>query len=334
MGIIFTKFSITGIDLSTYNDDPETDFYIDPKKVVATGVDFVAVRSSYGRVLDRTFQRFWAALKGFVLRIQYHYLDYYSHIALKLTESQWGTIQAQTIKDSTANDNDGCIVFIDVEKASIAQPIEVVLSTVQTITQACLLELDRLTGKLNGLYLSLSYLKYFLFAKHRPLWLAMYNENYTPDQAIALARKAGWTGPIYIWQYASDGDIDDDGLADGIKIGLESDFADLNIWVASEEEFKNFGKVTVTNPEPPVEQRPKTKTVQIGRTLVNGQSLRKGPSTSFATKDYLSAGKEVEILGFAKETSGNTWYRLGPDLWAAHIYNGKTFIEPITEVPT
>jgi GH25 family lysozyme M1 (1,4-beta-N-acetylmuramidase) len=252
MGFIFKAFKIIGIDLSKYNDNPDTPQVVDPQKVVDTGIDFVAMRSTVGKWLDPKFKQFWAALRGFVLRIQYHYMDYYSHTGLGLTAEQWGQVQAQAVFDSTKDDNDGCPAFLDIEKASFAARIEDVLPLVQSIAKAFLVKLDVLNGKKNGLYLSLSYIKYFLFAASRPLWLAWYNEYYTPEQAIKFAREKGWAGPIYIWQYASDGDIDDDGIADGLKIGVESRAVDLNIWIGTEEEFNNFGKVTGTTPEPPV----------------------------------------------------------------------------------
>lgn len=252
MGFIFKLFKIIGIDLSKYNDNPNTPQVVDPQKVVDTGIDFTAIRSTVGKWLDPKFKQFWAALRGFVLRIQYHYMDYWSHTGLGLTAEQWGQVQAQTAYDSTKDDNDGCPAFLDIEKASFAARIEDVLPLVQSIAKAFLLKLDALNGKKNGMYLPLSYIKYFLFAKDRPLWLALYNEYYTPEQAVALARSKGWTGPIYMWQYASDGDIDDDGVADGLKIGVESRTVDLNIWVGTEEEFKNFGTITGATPEPVV----------------------------------------------------------------------------------
>jgi len=252
MGFIFKLFKIIGIDLSKYNDNPDTPQVVDPQKVVDTGIDFVAMRSTVGKWLDPKFKQFWAALRGFVLRIQYHYMDYWSHGGLGLTATQWGEVQAQTVFDSTKDDNDGCPAFLDIEKASFAAKIEDVLPLVQSIAKAFLVKLDALNGKKNGLYLPLSYIKYFLFEASRPLWLAWYNEYYTPEQAIKFAREKGWTGPIYMWQYASDGDIDDDGIADGLKIGVESRAVDLNIWIGTEEEFKNFGKVAGTTPEPPI----------------------------------------------------------------------------------
>lgn len=327
MGIIFKLFKIVGIDISAFNNVGDTSHVLDPQKVVETGVDFVAVRSSYGKVIDQAFKAFWAALRGLVLRIQYHYMDYYSHVKLGLTPVQWGEIQAQTVFDATKDDNDGCIAFLDIEKASFAPKIEDVLSLVQVIAQAFLLKLDSLNGKVNGLYLSLSYLKYFLFAKHRPLWLALYNEYYTPEQAVALARSKGWTGPVYIWQYASDGDIDDDSLADGLKMGLESNFVDLNIWVNSEEAYNNFGKVTVTNPEPPVPLIPKTTTYQKGLTLVNGQNMRALPSATSPIVGTINAGIEIPILAYGKDIFGNPWLRIGHNQWIAQQYSTRKFVD-------
>ena len=313
MGFIFKLFKIIGIDLSYFNDNPNTEKVVDPQKIVETGIDFVAMRSSVGKWLDTKFKQYWAALRGYVLRIQYHYMDYYSHVGLGLTAKQWGEVQAQTVYDSTKADNDGCIAFLDIEKASFAARIEDVLPLVKEIASAFLVKLDALNGKKNGLYLSLSYLTFFLFAKDRPLWLALYNEYYTPAQAVSLARSKGWTGPVYIWQYASDGDIDDDGTADGLKIGVESATVDLNIWVASEEEYKNFGKVSIVNPNP-VDPNDEF----MAKCTATSLYIRSLPSISGAILGNLSKGDERLVIEI-----NNGWYKIGDGKWVSGLYMQK-----------
>ena len=328
MGFIFKTFKIIGIDLSKYNDNPDTPRVVDPQKVVDTGIDFTAMRSTVGKWLDPKFKQFWAALRGFVLRIQYHYMDYYSHGGLGLTAEQWGEVQAQAVYDSTKDDNDGCPAFLDIEKASFAAKIEDVLPLVQSIAKAFLVKLDALNGKKNGLYLSLSYIKYFLFAKDRPLWLALYNEYYTPAQAIALARSRGWTGPIYMWQYASDGDIDDDGVADGLKIGVESRTVDLNIWVESQDAFDNFGKkadIGQVPAEPPVVGQFMAKC-----TAAKSLTIRIMPDGDALVVGFLMHDEERRVY----EVSDG-WYRIGVGQWVWSRYMQKIAVpvEPMVIIP-
>jgi hypothetical protein len=163
--------------------------------------------------------------------------------------------------------------------------------------------------------------------KDRPLYLALYNKNYTPSQVVSSARAAGWTGPIYFWQFASDGDIDGDGVGDGLKLGMQSRALDLNVWLETEENFYKFGTLTVLTPEVP--QKPKTKTIEIGRTLINNQLLRASPYGTILSGQKLTAGKEVAILGYGKDYLGNPWVQLGVNQWAAQTFNGVKFIEQI-----
>jgi GH25 family lysozyme M1 (1,4-beta-N-acetylmuramidase) len=327
--IVFDQYPLRGIDVSVYNDNPNTPQGLDFQKAKDAGVKFVLIRSSYGIVTDGEFIESWASAKGLFPRGPYHYMDYYSHLIKGISDLIWGQQQAEKVYSLVKDDNDNTITWLDIEKASMAPKIEDVIDRVRRIASAFLARMDQLNGKLNGLYLSLSYLKFFLGFKNRPLWLALYNEDYTPESAIAAARAMGWTGPIYIWQYASDGDTGTDGIGDGIRLGMEAMALDLNIWLGTEQEFNDFWKVTVT--PPPVPTEPKTRVVPMGKTLVNGQSLRKAPNTSATIVDKLIAGREVELLGFAKDALGNTWYRLGPDLWAAKTYGGTRFIEPLYE---
>ena len=496
MGMTFNNYPIRGIDVSGYNNDPYTTKNLDIQKAVDLGIKFICVRSSYGVSTDWSFKTTWLDAKGKALRMAYHYMDYYSNTAKGISDANWGKMQAQVVWNLIKDDNDGTPVFLDIEKASFASPIETVLPKVTSIAKAFLDEMDRLSGNLTGVYFSLSYLKNFQFTKHRPLWLAWYNEYVTIPNVIKSVRAEGWTGTIPMWQYTSDGDIDNDGVGDGIRMGMEASALDLNIWIDTPEAFANFGKATVTLPPPPdttgivgISQRderykyiqfgdtnigdngcilidivmllkylgldidpqrlvdwlkangglygnlfvwksiekllpgltfiqkytgarldmideslsrkmpclvhvdydpatslidqhwilivdkvdgryvaidpkdgmriwfderygdpltniynvstysysevpispntPKTKIVQIGKTLVDYQNLRKLPSLDAPVITKTMSGKEVEILAFAKDVSDNSWVRLGPDLWAAQQIGATKFVEQV-----
>jgi len=496
MGMTFNNYPIRGIDVSGYNNDPTTVKNLDIQKAVDLGIKFICVRSSFGVNTDWSFKTTWADAKGKALRVAYHYLDYYSNMAKGISDANWGKTQAQVVWNLIKDDNDGTPIFLDIEKASSAASIESVLPKVIAIAKAFLDEMDRLSGKLTGVYFPLSYLKNFQFTKHRPLWLAWYNEYVTIPNVIKSVRAEGWTGTIPMWQYTSDGDIDNDGVGDGIRMGMEAKALDLNIWLDAPEAFAGFGKATVTLPLPPdttdivgisqqnelykyiqfgdtnignngcilidivmllkylgldidpqrlvdwlkangglygnlfvwksiekllpgltfiakytggaldkideslsrkmpclahvdfnpgtyaIDQHwilivdkvdgryvaidpkdgmriwfderygdpltniynvatysysevpispntPKTKIVQIGKTLVDYQNLRKSPSLSAPVTTKIMSGKEVEILAFAKDVSDNSWVRLGPDLWAAQQIGATRFVEQV-----
>jgi len=276
MGMTFNNYPIRGIDVSGYNNDPYTTKNLDIQKAVDLGIKFICVRGTYGITTDWSFKTTWADAKGKVLRVVYAYLDYYSNDAKGISDANWGKMQAQAVWNLIKDDNDGTPVFLDIEKASFAAPVESVLPKVTRIANAFLAEMDRLTGKLTGVYFSLSYLKHFLGTKHRPLWLAWYNEYVTIPNVIKSVRAEGWTGTIPFWQYASDGDIDNDGVGDGIRMGMEAKALDLDIWIDTPEAFANFGKVTVTLPEPPntlniqpfSQQDPRWKDIRFGDTTI------------------------------------------------------------------
>jgi len=502
MGMTFNNYPIRGIDVSGYNNDPTTAKNLEIQKAVDLGIKFICVRSSFGVNTDWSFKTTWADAKGKALRVAYHYLDYYSNTAKGISDENWGKMQAQAVWNLIKDDNDGTPVFLDIEKASFASSIESALPKVTRVANAFLAEMDKLNGKLNGVYYSLSYLKLFPSTKHRPLWLAWYNEYVTIPNVIKSVRAEGWTGTIPMWQYTSDGDIDNDGVGDGIRMGMEAKALDLNIWIDTPEAFTSFGKAIVTLPESPlnilnipslsqqdivrktitfgntnigangcvtvniemtlnylglsintttlvtwlkanggysgnlfvwasiekllpglkfiakytgprldmideslsrqmpclvhvdfdpatylVEQHwvlvigkqgssyiindprdgsrvkfedvygdptkkifnvstysyisvppptpepppntPKTKIVQLGKTLVDYQNLRKSPSLSAPVITKIMSGKEVEILAFAKDISGNSWTRLGPDLWAAQQIGATKFVEQV-----
>ena len=496
MGMTFNDYPIRGVDVSGYNNNSATVKNLDIQKAVDLGIKFICVRGTYGITTDWSFKTTWADAKGKALRIFYSYMDYYSNTAKGISDANWGKMQAQVVWNLIKDDNDGTPVFLDIEKASSAASIESVLPKVTAIAKAFLDEMDRLSGKLTGVYFPLSYLKNFQFTKHRPLWLAWYNEYVTIPNVIKSVRAEGWTGSIPFWQYASDGDIDNDGVGDGIRMGMEAKALDLNIWLDTPEAFANFGKVTVTLPEPPnilniqpfsqqdprwkdirfgdttigadgclisdiamllkylgldtdpaklvdwlkangglygnlfvwksvekllpglkfilkyigahpdkideslsrkmpclvhvdydpttslIDQHwvlivdkvdgryvaidpkdgkviwfderygsytgniynvstysysevpaspntPKTKIVQIGKTLVDYQNLRKLPSLDAPVITKTMSGKEVEILAFAIDAKGNSWVRLGPDLWGAQQIGATRFVEQV-----
>ena len=250
MGITFTSFPIRGVDVSQFNGN------IDWSKV---NCNFAVIRAGYGRTLDKLFKVNWANSKGRVKRMSYWYLDYYSNYKSGspingTSDKTWGEIQAEYAWGAIKDDPEG-MIFLDIENASpsIAPTIFSVSSRVQAIAKAFLEKVDQLSGKTNGIYCSMSLLNWFnSWFKNRPVWIAWYNESQTIQSVTNAALKAGWTGKPLMWQYTSDGDINNDGVGDGIAMGMGHNALDLNAWMGSAEEYAAlFGSVNPsTEPVP------------------------------------------------------------------------------------
>lgn len=56
----FSDFPVRLIDVSQFNDDPETDYKPDLAKIAAEGFIGAGIRVGYGIVEDRLFTHFWA----------------------------------------------------------------------------------------------------------------------------------------------------------------------------------------------------------------------------------------------------------------------------------
>jgi hypothetical protein len=67
-------------------------------------------------------------------------------------------------------------------------------------------------------------------------------------------------------------------------------------------------------------------TAKKGVVAVKSLRVRKEHNTDAPVVEGLVAGNEVEI--FETWTDGkNTWAKLGPDKWAAMVYEGETYIK-------
>lgn len=248
MGLKFSSFSIRGIDVSQFNGA------IDWSKV---SCHFAAIRAGYGRVVDKEFKKNWAAAKGKVKRMPYWYLDWYSNHYLKnstvygMSDQAWGREQADRMWELIKDDPEG-IVWLDLENPGVKGVPDITKAKKywHASSRAFIERINELNGKKNGLYESLGLLKHnSSWLKAQPLWVAWYNEVKTIVNVLANVLAAGWTGICLMWQYARDGDINDDGNPDGIAMGMKSKFLDLNAWIGAFQDFiKMFGK-TETTPE-------------------------------------------------------------------------------------
>ena len=328
MGIKYTDFAIRGIDVSTHNG------VIDWSKVKC---DFAAIRVGYGRVIDSQFKDNWKNAKGKVKRIRYWYMDYYSNHILGtpvygMSDEAWGKEQAANCHNIEKGDPEG-IVFLDIESTTggYAPKIETAPTRVQRIAKAFLIEIDRLSGKKNGMYLPVGWLDWYQdWFRDRPLWVAWYPfRTYTPtaDDIIEWVEREGWKTKPLMWQYASDGDLDDDGDGDGRSMGMESVALDLNGWIATQADYLSlFGDISTPDDEvivpPPVVT---TRTVEVKKTL-SRLNMRSSPKIGWNVIKTLPVGKELDCLETIIDGK-NIWQRVGVDQYVAEYHDGKLYLK-------
>jgi GH25 family lysozyme M1 (1,4-beta-N-acetylmuramidase) len=326
MGLTYTSFSIRGIDVSTHNG------VIDWTKV---NCHFAAIRVGYGRVIDSQFKANWKNAKGKAKRIPYWYMDYYSnHIPGSpvngISDAAWGTEQAVNCWNAIKDDMEG-IVFLDIESTNgnYAPKIQEVQSRVHRIARAFLEEIDRLSGKKNGMYIAVGWLNWYPdWFRDRPLWVAWYPfRSFTPTASdiIEWVEREGWKTRPLIWQYASDGDLDDNGTSDGRSMGMKSTTLDLNGWVATQEEYMIWFGSTPDDEViiiPPVVTM---RTVEVKKTL-SRLNMRSSPKIGWNVIKTLLVGKELDCLETIIDGK-NIWQRVGVDQYVAEYYNGKLYLK-------
>jgi GH25 family lysozyme M1 (1,4-beta-N-acetylmuramidase) len=343
MGIKFNSFKLKAIDISQFNG------IIDWQELKESGIEYVVIRVGYGNTIDSKFVENVSNAKKYGLKVLYYwYMDFYNnYIATSsvygMDNTAWGKKQATNCWNAIKPYWDGnSLVFIDVESTNgnYAPKIETVQERAQTIMGGFLSEIDILTTKTNGIYCSLGLLSWFYAKwKTRPLWMAWYpyrTATVTVSNAIASAKAKGWDN-LLLWQYASDGDIDDNGTSDGRTVGMQYDFLDLNGVVDESAFLALFNQSSVVDPvdtsdddnddETNIPSIGKTRTIEV-KTSQRTLTLRKKPQVSILTyiKQY-SSGIDFDCLEEVKDSFGNVWQRVGIDQYIADTYGGVVYLK-------
>src|SRR5574343_438064 len=159
MTMKFDDLTVRGIDISGYNGA------MDWAKVKAHS-HFVSIRAGYGNTTDKTFLSNWK--NASVPKAAYWYMDYYSNwynkesIAYGLSDATFGILQANNCWDLLKGDPGGSIVWLDIESGGADYSPNITSSSAaghaQAIAKAFLMEMDRLNGRLNGIYCSVGLL--------------------------------------------------------------------------------------------------------------------------------------------------------------------------------
>ena len=325
MPIIFGNYAIRGVDTSEFN------LTVNMPELKKTGALFNVMRAGHGKRIDPKFRINWVNCKGVMLRMVYWYLDYYSNwynpasSAYGMTDFDWGKLQAQNLWAQIKDDNDGTIVWLDIESgdASYSPAITNVWIRVGKMIDGFFTEMDKLNGKRNGIYCSLGLLNNFsVVHRTRPLWVAWYNEYQTPDSVVKMCTATkGWTSP-YIWQYASHGDVNGDGVSDGLTFGTGIRQLDLNIWLKTAADWNTFSAGQAP-PAPPV-----TAGFWAQCTAAKSLTIRKLPNGSATVLGYLMNGEKKLVY----EVS-NGWYRIGEGQWVSGSYMQIITTPPVEPPP-
>jgi len=220
-----------------------------------------------------------------------------------LSDVEWGEEQGENCWNELKNDPEG-IVWLDIENggSSYSPPLTnpEAKRHALNIAWAFLQKIDELNHKKNGIYTSVGWLDWFsAWFKDRPLWVAWspYRQyNTSPVAVVQMVINAGWNCKPLIWQYASDGDVDDDGIADGkTYFGTSEKFMDLNGWTGTDAEYAEmFGAVTTPDDEVIVTHEIKFTSYKV--TAWPRLMLRSQPDKKSTILDKIWRGKEVKIF--------------------------------------
>lgn len=359
-------YPVDGADVSRHQDNPGTSKKPSIIPLVKAGFLFIVVRVGLGLVADALFEWFWTIAKGLLQRKPYWYGDYYSHrkdpvlAPQKVTDYHWGEMQGDKCVFILKGDygEAGPIVWDGEESTGYGWKITVPYNPIQTalnrkyynnILRGFRDRILALTGMLIEIYCSPGFIPNFAdWVKDLTLWVAWYDRSKTKAQIIAECRRQGWRGKILFWQFASDGDINMDGVKDGISLGMETADLDLNEFIGDEaavtplqilEQWSKYSGSTppvippaTEDPTPPVVIPPAT-VKEFGQKNVigkDGLNIRNKPkdlpgSYVYADNGWMPPGTPVIILETA--TYGpNIWHRIGFNQWCAELYNGTTFL--------
>jgi lysozyme len=143
------------------------------------------------------------------------------------------------------------------------------------------------------------------WAKDCPLWVA------NPTTALAPYMPRGWDD-WWMWQYSWTGKVDGIGTS-----------VDLNRFGGTfDEMLMDFGNGSdIQEPEPIID-------TMLFEALVEGQNVRKGPSTAYPIIGRLVKGQVIQPINIAGTSA---WVEIAPGQWCAVKINSTEFMRVIRE---
>jgi lysozyme len=221
------NMNILGVDISHWEDNPDTPKKIDFNMMKAAGAQFCIFKASQAWKPDLVFQISWADCKGILPRGAYHYLDY----------TKTGLDQAKYFCDLISKDPPEIPPIVDYEcKVNIPTNANGQLWNFLTYVEVT-------THRVPIIYSSPDYWKNYgtpaVGWKKYPLWIA----NYQVTKPFIPAPWLEWK----FWQYTDKGD--------GHKYGVEALGIDLNYYNGTYEQLQAFCNIAVPPPVLTLEQR-------------------------------------------------------------------------------
>jgi hypothetical protein len=196
--------------------------------------------------------------------------------------------------------------------------------------------IDELNGKRNGIYTSVGWLDWFTeWFKDRPLWVAWYPYRTSmvgPMAIVQMVIDKGWNVKPIIWQYASDGDVDDNGTPDGKTLfKTELKEMDLNGWVGTQQEYESMFSTSVADPIETPDDETVTQPIENARVVKikytqSKLNMRSSPKIGWNVIKTLPVNYKVDCLETIIDGQ-NIWQRVGIDQYVAEINNGITYLK-------
>ena len=341
---LFSDFPIRLVDVSQYNDKYETEYKPDFSKLAAIGFMGAGIRVGLGIVEDRMFKWYWEKGKGVIHRMPYWYFDYYSHRGKGMTIESWAIIQADKCWDLLKNDPGELPLHIDCEPSTYGGAITWLnAGEYAKGVKAFMVEYKKLSGRDVSMYFSPGFMWVFGdWFKDADLWLAWYNKTVTAQMILDKLALSKWRGQVRLWQYASDGDINNDGIGDGLTLGMETRALDLNVFLGTLQEWSAWAGTTPPPVTPPVEDEvipipqpqpsDRTKLVWLMNVVArDGLNIRNKPknyagSYVYADNGWLANGKQVEVIE-SVVIGADSWARIGQNQYCAIKYQGTEYLK-------
>lgn len=339
---LFINYLIKLFDVSQAQDDPATDYKPTLVKAFEAGFRGIIIRVGFGRVIDRAFRWFWTLAKGVFARKPYWYGDYYSHRGTTLTDEEWGAVQAEVCWDLLKDDPGEMKLAWDAEYSKHGGELTVIIKpSYNRVLRGFRRRWIELSGEDIEIYASPSLL--WLFEddqKDCDLYLAWWSNNVTQEMIDDLLASHEWRGKVYVLQVTNSGDIDNDGLPEGLELGFESSGLDLDVFLpGTEEGYKEYtgGFMRITEPgtESPVPVIPPVKNPEalFQAKCIRAEGVDTRNELGVDIKMDLDFGDYVDV--YEVSADGLMWrIETGYERWVTSSVNYMAKIEPpIIEPP-
>lgn len=306
----YKEFPVRLVDVSRYQDKPDTVYKPTFEKIAAEGFLGAGIRVGYGLVTDGCFRWFWEHAKGQLQRKPYWFLDTYSQVGISTTDEEWGRMQAGKCYDLLEADFGEIPLALDCESSKYHQVSILTKGRFNRVAKAFHDEWFKVTGKHCEIYCSPNFVQFLdSWAKGLKLWLAWYSRWLTIDYIQSTLKAKGWTGQIMMWQYASNGDMNDDGIADGLTLGMETSALDLNVFLGTLQEWSAYCGETAV-PEPPP--------VVVPPIIPTGKTFTVFPADGLNVRDVPIGMAGSQVIGWnpkGKVLTALETVAIGQDIW-------------------